>query len=109
MAEEPESVNVPVVWVGAEDVPVLLANQFVAQVDKGEVFLTVGQLVPPAILGATPEERRQQAENIQFVPVKPIARIAMTPTRLRELISVLEITMANHEKQEKTFGDPRNR
>ena len=104
--EEEGSVAVPVVWVGADELPVLFANQFVAQVDRGEVFLTVGQMQPPALLG-TVEERKQQAEQLQFVAVKPIARIAMTPSRLRELISVLEITVTNYEQQQDLFGDPR--
>lgn len=109
MPSEPDSVEVPVVWIGVDDVPVAFANQFVAQVDRGEVFLTVGQMVPPAILGKTDEERRAQVENIQYVPVKPIARLAMTPSKLRELISILEITATNYEKQEEIFGDPRDR
>jgi hypothetical protein len=99
---------VPLVWVGAEELPVLFAKLFVAQVDRGEVFLTVGQVLPPAIIGATEQERREAAEAVQFVPVKPVARIAFNPTRLRELISVLEITMHNHEKQTEVFGDPRS-
>jgi len=94
--------------VGAEELPVLFANQFVAQVgDTGEIFLTVGQVVPPAIIGQTEEERREQAENIQYVQVKPIARLAMTPEKLRELKTVLEITEVQYEKKESIFGDPR--
>jgi hypothetical protein len=106
--DEPDGVPVPIVWVGADDLPVLHANQFVAQVDKGEVFLTIGQIVPPAIIGSTVEERRQQAEAIQYVPVKPVARLAFNPARLNELISVLQITKDNHDKQGEVFGDPRN-
>ncbi len=109
MAEEPPArIEIPVVWVGADEVPVFFANQFVAQVDRGEVFLTIGQLVPPAIIGSG-EEAREQAERIQYVPVKPVARIALTPTRLLELIEVLQITKANHETQSEIFGDPRDR
>lgn len=106
--EQPlENFRVPVVWVGADEVPVFFANQFVAQVERGEVFLTVGQLVPPAILPGPPEAFREQAERIQYVPVQTVARIALTPARLQDLIQVLEITKANHEKQSEAFGDPR--
>jgi hypothetical protein len=108
MTEEPDSIQVPIVWIGAEELPVLFANQFVAQVEHGEVFLTVGQMTPPVILGATEEERRAQAENVQYVPIKPVARLGMTPAKLRDLISVLQITLDNHEKQEERFGDPRH-
>lgn len=105
--EEPEGVAVPIVWVGADDLPVYHANQFVAQVTNGEVFLTVGQMVPPAIVGSTVEERREQAEAIQYVPIKPIVRLAFNSARLAELISILQITKDNYEAQGKAFGDPR--
>ncbi len=107
MADEPETFTAQVAWIGADDVPVLFANQFVVQIDRGEVFVTIGQLVPPALLG-TEEQRREQAAQIQYIPIKPVARIAMTPNRLTELISVLEITKQNHEQQERHLGDPRD-
>jgi hypothetical protein len=105
--DDTDGIQVPVVWVGLDELPVLFANQFVAQVERGEIFLTVGQLQPPPIVGATEEERREQVENIAYVPVKPVARIAMAPSRLRELISILQITMSNHEAQSESQGDPR--
>src|SRR5690349_7009669 len=104
---EPQGVSVPIVWTGIEDAPAIFANQFIAQVDRGEVFITAGQMAPPVLVG-TLEERRHQAENIQFVPVQTVARIACTPSRLRELVNVLQITLNNYEEQEKLFGDPRN-
>ena len=107
MADEPEGVQVPVVWVGPEELPVLYVNSFVAQVDKEEVFLLAGQLVPPAVVG-TEEQRREQANNISFAPIRPVARLAMNPARLRELISILEITLTNYEHQKGQFGDPRD-
>lgn len=101
-AEQPGegSVQVPVVWVGAEELPVQFVNQFVGVVQPGEIFLTLGTIVPPAIIGDTLEERREQAEAIQFVQVQPVARVALTPARLRELIGVLQTTLANYEKLE---------
>lgn len=94
----PQGITVPVVWVDADDLPVQLVNQFVGVVQPNEVFLTLGTLVPPAIMGQTEEERKAMAESVEFVRVKPVARIALTPARLRELIGVLEQTLANYEK-----------
>jgi hypothetical protein len=107
VTEEPQRVEVPVVWVGADEVPVYFANQFVAQVDRGECFLTIGQMLPPVLVG-TLDERREQAENLQYVTIRPVARIAFTPDRLRELISILELTAQNYEQQSEIFGDPRD-
>ena len=96
-------VQVPVAWVGTEELPVHFVNQFVGVIAPGEVFLNLGAIVPPAILGDTEEERKAQAESIRFVQVKPVARIALTPERLREFIGVLNQTLANYEKQQRTL------
>jgi hypothetical protein len=103
---EPEGREVPIVWSGVEDLPVLYVNQFVSQAGPGEIFLTIGQLQPPALLG-NEEERREQIEQISYVQVKPIARLAMTPSKLKELIQVLQITDAGADQQNERFGDPR--
>lgn len=79
---------VPVVWVGLDEAPILLANQFVMQGDNDEFVLTIGQLAPPVLLGSL-DDRRQQAEAIAYVGVKPLARVSLTSERLRELIEVL--------------------
>ncbi len=92
----PGAVQLPVVWLGPEDVPMLHANAFVCQFDgqtMDSMLLTVGQLTAPAIAGATEEERREQVEQIAYVPIKPIARLAFTPARARELIATLEANL----------------
>lgn len=104
--EAPEGQRqVPLVWVGVDDLPVQFVNQFVAVVQPNEVFLTIGTLTPPAIMGDSIEERREQAESIQFVQVKPVARIAFTPERLQELIGILNQTLQNYETQQRMMGD----
>jgi predicted GNAT superfamily acetyltransferase len=97
---EPEGVEVPIAWMGPEDVPILFANAFVAQFDQtlDAFILTIGQMTPPALIGASPEELRAQAEQITFVPVKPVARFALSPGRMRELVAVLH---ANLDQQER--------
>jgi hypothetical protein len=43
------------------------------------------------------EERRAQAERLEFIQVNPVARVAMTEQGLRELIQTLEQTLRNFE------------
>jgi len=83
-------------WIGAEDLPVHFANAFFGVVAPGEIVVQVGSVVPPAIVGATPEEREAAVRSVSFVPVKPVARLALTPTRLDELIKILEDTRNNY-------------
>jgi hypothetical protein len=84
--------------MGAEDVPVLLANQFIGQVgQQNEVVLTVGQVVLPALLG-NPEQQIEQAREMSEVPIRILARLGLTRDGLDELIRVLEQTRVNYDK-----------
>jgi hypothetical protein len=97
-------IQVPVVWVGVDDLPVYHVNQFVATVSPTVVFLTLGTLAPPAILGGTDEERLAQVRSIDFVQIRPVVRTAMTEQGLRDLIRVLNQTLKNYENQQKAEG-----
>jgi hypothetical protein len=96
VAETPQQIQVPLAWIGAEDLPVQFANAFFGVVAPGEIILQIGSVVPPAIMGATPEEREVSARSVSFVQVKPVARLALTPARLDELIRTLEDTRNNY-------------
>ncbi len=86
MAEEPKEFQIPVSWVGAEELPVLLANQFVGRVHEDTFFLTVGQMVPPALIG-TPEEQAEQLEVLAYIPVKPLIRLTLSRADVQQLVS----------------------
>lgn len=104
MPEAEGTREVPTVWVGAEELPVQYVNNFVGITDPTGIYLTLGSLVPPPIVGDTVEERKAQAEAITFVPVKPVARVAMSPAGLKRLIEILTQTLQNYEAQQE---DPR--
>jgi len=56
MPEPPEgAIEVPVVWVGVDDLPVQFVNQFLGVIEQNEIFLNFGSLVPPPIMGETIE------------------------------------------------------
>jgi hypothetical protein len=97
-AGQPERIELPLVWVGIEDVPILLANQYLGQVQQQEIILTLGQVTPPVLLGS-PEQLAQQVERLSFVPVKTVARFGLTRTRLEELIGVLQATARQFDAQ----------
>lgn len=105
--ENPPSIDVPLAWVGYEEVPIAYANQFLIQFQPDASFVVgVGQATAPALIG-TPEQVAQQAAEIEFVPVRTLARIAMTEGKLRELIAALEANLANFERV-KVNIDPRS-
>jgi hypothetical protein len=111
MSPEEEGLEVPVVWGGVEEVPILYANTFVCQWDvaaHGGFILTIGQLTPPALIG-TPDEVRGQAEQLSYVPVRAVARIGVTRAKLDELIAILTINRDSYDEHARKMGeDPRN-
>jgi hypothetical protein len=84
MPDQPEQQQPEVAWVGAEELPVEFANIFSIVLGEQAVFLNLGSLVPPLI------ESEEQLAAFRFVPVKPIARVALTPGNLDGLIAALE-------------------
>lgn len=99
MDEENVGFEIPLVWIGAEDLPVLFVNQIVGQVEAEEhvFYLTVGQALPPALIG-TQDERLRQLQGISYVSVKPIARLAFTRKKLEELVAVLQTNLDQYEQ-----------
>jgi hypothetical protein len=106
MADQPEvgaeRIEIEVRWVGLDEVPIIAANQLIAQVNQGEVFLTFGQVAPPPLLGTAEQQRQQMrriAESGGPVSIRTVGRFHMTPARLKEMIGVLNEVMAKHEAQ----------
>src|SRR5207249_9163215 len=86
-------VQVPLSWVGTEEIPIVFISHFLGQVDdKGDAILSFGQTTPPPLIG-TPEEVRAQAERIAYVPVRPVARFTLSRPRLLELAEVVQKTL----------------
>jgi hypothetical protein len=97
MVDDPQAIEIAASWIGVEDLPVHFANAFAGLVGPNAVFVNIGSMVPPSIAGATQEEREAQARSIAYVPIKPIARIALAPKALDELITSLEETRRNYQ------------
>ena len=89
--------------MGAEDAPLLYANQFVLQRNGSEFFLLIGQVTPPVVIG-TPEEQEAQLDQVSFVPVKVVARVALNRERLGQLVSLPEQQKAVYDAE---VGDSR--
>lgn len=100
MDEHNPRIDVPLAWIGTEELPIFLVNQIVCQFNQDEFILTFGQMTPPALLG-TEDERIEQAQQIAYVPVKPLARLGFSETRMRELIAVLEVNLRNYEEHQR--------
>ena len=84
-----EQIELPLFFIGSEDVPIVLSNLQVIQHVQQEFIITFGQFSPPIVLGS-PEEQMEQAKSKQYLPVKTVARVAMSPQRVADLIKALQ-------------------
>lgn len=84
-----EQVALPFFFLGSEDVPIVLSNLQVVQHVQQEFIITFGQFSPPVVLG-TPEEQMEQVKSKPYLPVKTVARVAMSPQRVGDLIKALQ-------------------
>ena len=96
---EPESVEVPMAWTGVEALDVLTANEFLITVDPENdmMYLTVGVVTPPPITG-TPDEIRQQLHDLNYVPVRTLARFALSRLRAERLGEALRESLSRYDQ-----------
>lgn len=97
MSEHDEPRSIRIIWETDGEGPAAFANQFIIQHQRNEFFLTIGQLIPPAILGDAEEKARQLAE-LNYIPVKLLGKMAFTRDRMVELIALLQENLENHDK-----------
>ena len=99
MSQKEDAIALPIVYIGAEDEPILFANNFVIQHQENEFILTVGQLQMPILLG-TPEERKEQAKKLTHVAIRVVARFGLTRQRLVALIKALQDNLQKYDKKQ---------
>jgi len=104
--EEHYEREIPLTWIGTEELPLLWVNRFVGQGLEDHFVLTIGQSVDPALIG-TPEQRIAQLEQIAYVPIRPVARLAFSRARCEELIGILNIMKDgyDHQQQQQRGGE----
>lgn len=96
-------------WDAADQLPVVVANQLLVQIDFASgvpdtAVLTVGYAAPPIVLG-TVDEQKQKLELISDVPVNPLIRISLTRRRLQEWSDLIGQTLAKIDEFPATEDD----
>ena len=91
---------IPTAWVGVDEIDTLFTNVFVTQVShSGDFILTFGELIQPMLSG-TREEQLDQLSRMPFVPIRPVARLALSEKRLAELGQVIESMLKQYRDQQ---------
>ncbi len=97
--ELPEELQLTLRWVGTDEIPIHYINQFVGQLGQlNELLLVFGQASTPTVIG-TPEQQAEQLRQIEYVPIKPLARFALTRQGVERLISMLQHILMVHDEQ----------
>ena len=100
-----QEIRIPVDWSSAAGVPVAYVNQFVAQIGPPTrsgtpdgIYLLLGSVAPPLIVGDDDEARRPYVEAA-MVGVKPEVhgQFYLTRERLDELIHALYTIAENFD------------
>src|SRR5690349_16522991 len=86
--QEPGTTSVPIKWHVPEDITPRYATNFVVQFTGHEFVLSFFETRPPIVLGS-PEEQREQLENLGSVRANCVAQIVVSPTRMIELVKLL--------------------
>jgi hypothetical protein len=98
VARSAQGLRVSVDWSDAASVPATPLNQFVCQVGAplrdgrpDGIYLTLGTLIPPLVLGDTPEERQHFIDMAKAgARVQVHGRYALSRERLDEFIDALQ-------------------
>ena len=106
-SEQPPPADIPLAWVGFDEEQVVLVNQFLLQTQPDQsIVFGLGQAIAPPKLG-DPDQVAQQVAQIEFIPVRTLARVAMTEVKLRELSAMLDAHLSKVD-QARARLDPRN-
>jgi hypothetical protein len=85
---EPRSL-LPLEWRFPGDITSRYATNMVVQHTQHEFIISFFEAYPPVLLGEA-EEREAALEHIESVPAICVARIIVSPERLKEFIQVLQ-------------------
>jgi len=98
--DEPAGREVPMVWVGLEDQPVLAANNMIVQFQDDMFTVAFGFANAPVIMG-TKAQIERQILAIDAVRVNPVVRMAMTEPVLEKTIKALQSNLKRSREARK--------
>lgn len=98
----PDTLKLPLDFRIPEWMSVSYVTTVVAQHTEHEFVISFFEVTPPLIVGDAEDVRRRQHEYTS-VPATCVARVALAPARMEQLISVLQENLENYRNR---FGTP---
>jgi hypothetical protein len=87
--EEIPSKRIPIVLTYPPDLQTHFVTYTLVQHEREDFIVSFFELWPPPILGETEEEKRQEFEKLTEVEAKCVARIVLSPGRMKTFIEDL--------------------
>ena|SRR5436309_3178669 len=82
------SKKIPITWVYPKEIIPRVAQNFICSYQDGLFSLAFFEVWQPEIVG-TPEERAKTLNEIKTAEVRCVARIVVTPNKLREILRAI--------------------
>ena len=92
--------DVKVDWVYPENLQSHFVSNLIVQHQPDFFICSFFETWPPAILGETNEEIRQQFEHIDHITAKCVARLVLTPSKMKDFVKVISTNLKNYEKEQ---------
>lgn len=80
-----------------DDLQSHFVSNIVVQHQPDMFILSFFEVWPPPILGESDEEKRQVIDAIDHVEAKCVARLVLTPSKLREFLETMSENLHNYE------------
>lgn len=104
-SKQPEGHPVFITFESVGDLPILLANAFSIQASgDGSFVFTIAQAAPPIFTG-NPDEQQRQLAQIKSINGRVLARLVITPAKMKELVDLLQGTLQTYEAMTKGDDD----
>ena len=93
-----QEVEIPFLFIGTEDVPIVFSNLQIVQHEEQEFVITFGQYTAPLLTpGADADEIARRAPH---VAVRAVARVGMTAQRFERFVGALQSNFESWKKKQ---------
>jgi hypothetical protein len=80
-----------------ENLSSYFVSNLVVQHEKESFIMSFFEVWPPAIVGDTDEEKQAALDAIDHVDAKCVARLVVTPQRMREFVTIMSDNLSAYE------------
>ena len=81
-----------------EDLKSNFVVHLVVQHQIDSFILSFFEVWPPVVLGETDEDKQAALDSLESVEAKCVARLVVTPNKMREFLAVMNTNLLNYEK-----------